>query len=386
MKLDITSCPFGLLFAEKTGVWLVGGAVRDLLFNREPKDWDLVVDLNIEAIKELTGGKVVGPKGRQVCVFSRCGRVFQVAPLTGGSLAEDLARRDFTVNAMASDPDGEISDPFGGLEDLRDGRLCFVPEVEARLEEDPLRAIRLCRFSASLGLVPSKSDFIRTGTFVRDHGDLFAGLSPHRVGGEIMKGLAFPVVFMKEMDGLGLRDLYFPPMNWGELFEIYGTLPPPWSLSLAFGVMEFLSPGFDWSKTLLGWGVPSVIRKASYATGSLLSFFTQTMTPLEAGRIILGSDPSVLSSVCSLVMSGGIGGRNGEEGLRTLLSVRETIDLALEKGLPLSGGLIAGIIGQGQFVREGLDFVLEQVLSGLTLSIEEIKALLESHISNLRSK
>lgn len=68
-----------------------------------------------------------------------------------GTILDDLARRDFTVNAIAKDPDGVLIDPFGGVEDLRRGTLRAVGSAEARLREDSLRALRAVRFMVTKG-------------------------------------------------------------------------------------------------------------------------------------------------------------------------------------------------------------------------------------------
>lgn len=74
--------------------------------------------------------------------------------VTPGTLADDLARRDFTVNAMARRVDGTLVDPFGGEQDLRDGVLRFVGDPMARVTEDGLRVLRGFRFMVTKGLTP----------------------------------------------------------------------------------------------------------------------------------------------------------------------------------------------------------------------------------------
>ncbi|HEV7501977.1 MAG TPA: hypothetical protein VGQ33_18310 [Vicinamibacteria bacterium] len=140
--------------------WLVGGAVRDAVLGLPVPEVDVAVDRDAEELaRELERdglGTAVflsrdrpGPR-----VFRVAGRrPLDVAEIEGGSIDADLARRDFTVNAIAVDlEDGRILDPFGGLADLSRRRLRCV---RARnLAEDPLRALRAARFLATHGLSP----------------------------------------------------------------------------------------------------------------------------------------------------------------------------------------------------------------------------------------
>jgi tRNA nucleotidyltransferase/poly(A) polymerase len=142
------------------GVWVVGGAVRDLALGLEVPEIDVAVTRDAEriahALEQTGGGRAVfisrdrpGPR-----VYRVAGnRSLDVAEIEGGSIEADLARRDFTVNAVAVDlHTGRIVDPFGGLTDLASRRLRCVRQ--RNLSEDPLRALRAARFIATHGLRP----------------------------------------------------------------------------------------------------------------------------------------------------------------------------------------------------------------------------------------
>ena len=140
--------------------WIVGGALRDRLLGLRSPEIDAAVLGDAGAIaadlERLGHGRAVflskdrpGPR-----VFRVAGkRPLDLAELEGGSIATDLARRDFTVNAMAlAVSSGELLDPYGGVGDLARRRLRAVRDEN--LVDDPLRALRAARFLATHGLVP----------------------------------------------------------------------------------------------------------------------------------------------------------------------------------------------------------------------------------------
>ncbi len=180
-------------------IYRVGGAVRDELLGRSSADRDFVV---IGATPEEMIGEGFRPVGRDFPVFlhpesgdehalarteRKSGRgyhgfTFHVAPDV--TLAEDLGRRDLTINAMARDVDGTLVDPHGGERDLRAGILRHVSPAFA---EDPLRVLRVARFAARFGFVvaPETEGLMRT---IVAGGEL-ATLAPERVWQELARAL-----------------------------------------------------------------------------------------------------------------------------------------------------------------------------------------------------
>lgn len=149
--------------------WCVGGCVRDVLLGQRPRDWDVTTSARPEETLAAFGprGLSTGLRHGTVTVKTESGPVEVTTYRIDGayrdhrrpetvaftrSLDEDLARRDFTVNAMAQNLRGELRDPFGGREDLRRGVLRCVGDPDRRFQEDALRILRGLRFAAALGL------------------------------------------------------------------------------------------------------------------------------------------------------------------------------------------------------------------------------------------
>ena len=151
--------------------YAVGGCVRDSLLGLAPHDWDLCTAARPEQVMELFGEKQCIPTGLQhgTVTVKRDGKLYEITTFrTEGSYSdgrhpdsvafvpdvrEDLARRDFTINAMAYSAEEGLCDPFGGQEDLARGVVRAVGEPLRRFEEDALRILRLYRFAARFGFV-----------------------------------------------------------------------------------------------------------------------------------------------------------------------------------------------------------------------------------------
>lgn len=174
--------------------WLVGGVVRDGLLDRPLVDVDLAVQGEPEAAARAVAAHLRGPVfplseqfGAWRVLDGDRRFVCDVSPLQGASIEEDLAQRDFTVNAMAVPlVGGETIDPHGGRADLGAGRL-RVLGAEA-YERDPLRALRLVRLVAELGLTPDPE----TERLTASAAPHLCEPSPERVFAELRRTLVAP--------------------------------------------------------------------------------------------------------------------------------------------------------------------------------------------------
>ena len=146
--------------------WCVGGAIRDALLGDAPLDWDLASPATPEQVRAIFGRRRTIPVGiefgtvsvldddgvhHEITTFRRDVRTAGRHAVVefGASLEEDLARRDFTMNAIAYRPrTDELRDPFGGREDIRRGIVRAVGDAEQRMREDRLRALRAIRFAS----------------------------------------------------------------------------------------------------------------------------------------------------------------------------------------------------------------------------------------------
>ena len=181
--------------------WCVGGAIRDALLGHAHLDWDLATSANPAQVRDLFGARRTIPVGIDfgtVGVLDRDGTMHEVTTFRrdvrtdgrhaevefGVSLDDDLARRDFTINAIAYSPSRrEIRDPFGGQDDLDRKVVRAVGDPDARMREDRLRALRAIRFAARLGFTideQTRQSIVASAPFL-------GRLSPERVKQELDK-------------------------------------------------------------------------------------------------------------------------------------------------------------------------------------------------------
>jgi len=245
--------------------WTVGGAVRDALLGGAPGDWDLTTAARPQQVRRLFRRTIpVGIEHGTVGVLARDGTLFEVTTFrrdveTHGrhavvefadTLDEDLARRDFTINAVAWHPvRHELRDPFEGAGDLRAGILRTVGVPEERFAEDYLRVLRALRFAGRFGMEVEGATW---KALCAARGSL-GQLSPERVRDELLKVLggsreasralsllaASGVLaeLFPELDALvGLRPAGDPVDLWTRTLLLVDALPPD-AVSLRLGAL-----------------------------------------------------------------------------------------------------------------------------------------------------
>lgn len=172
--------------------FLIGGAVRDSILGKKPKDYDIVTSARPSEIKLLFGDHDIHEVGNvfpslkingiDITTYRRYAKDESGDVEYADSLLEDTERRDLTINAMAMDIDGGVKDFHNGLKDLERGIIRFIGDPEERIKEDPCRIIRACRF---LALLQGKFDY-ETYCALQNYSHLLKSVSKERIRDEIL--------------------------------------------------------------------------------------------------------------------------------------------------------------------------------------------------------
>lgn len=212
---------------------LVGGSLRDLLRGERPTDWDVATTARPEEVTALFPGSswenrfgtvtVPGPMPVEVTTYrSEAAYRDRRRPdevTFHRSLRDDLARRDFTLNAIAWIPDGatattgQLADPFDGLDDLRNGIVRAVGDPRDRFAEDALRILRGVRFALRFGFAIDPA----TEAALREAAPTAAHLSGERVRDELLRLLADPAIrpsdAFERWEEVGLLEVLLPELG-----------------------------------------------------------------------------------------------------------------------------------------------------------------------------
>jgi len=248
---------------EKAGheTWAVGGAVRDVFLDLRSGDWDLATHARPEQVRSIFRRTVpIGIEHGTVGVLARDGTLYEVTTFrkdveTDGrhavvtfaeTIEEDLARRDFTVNALAWHPlREELRDPFEGRRDAERRILRTVGEPDERFLEDYLRVLRALRFAGRFGLEIEPATWTSIVRLV----DRVRGLSAERIRDELLKILAAdpaPARALELYAESGALEVLYPELaalragaalardvSTGPSTSRGGAPVDPWSLSVA---------------------------------------------------------------------------------------------------------------------------------------------------------
>ena len=206
-------------------LYVVGGAVRDAILGKSPKDFDLATDAKpdeVEAIAKKNGLKSVpvGKKfgvvivgGHEIATFRKdIGKGRRPDAVDFTDIKGDVKRRDLTINALFYDMDKkQIVDLVGGIADLKKKKIRTVGKAEDRFDEDPLRKLRAVRFAGSVGGKMTKD----TWSALKQNSDI-SGVSAERIRDEFIKGVTkaknVPNYF-KMLKTLGMFKQIFPGLS-----------------------------------------------------------------------------------------------------------------------------------------------------------------------------
>ncbi len=243
------------LRADGHGAWVVGGCVRDHLLDRAVNDWDICTSARPERVMQVFPRTIPTGIDHGTITVVRDRVHYEVTTLRGDGeytdgrrpdgvrflddVADDLARRDFTVNAIAYDPVAqELVDPHGGLDDLHRGLLRAVGDPAKRFGEDGLRVLRGARFTAALGfdLEPATEAAIPGAL------EVFRRVSAERVREEWIKALKAPTPSraFDVMARTGILGVTLPALStagddasWARSLAAVDACPPPVTSRLA---------------------------------------------------------------------------------------------------------------------------------------------------------
>lgn len=198
------------------GTYVIGGSIRDLLLGRTPIDYDIAVTGNPEKfakkiIAESSGHLVrIGKPGQMVFRVISGGTIFDITPLSGLSIEDDLEKRDFTINAIAYDLfSGKIIDRFGGVQDLSSRKVRMVSKDI--FKKDPVRLVRAYRIAASLNFEIEP----QTAGAIQLNARLLQNIPGERIRAEFLTMLdasnSYP--YLSQMADSGLLFTIFPDLG-----------------------------------------------------------------------------------------------------------------------------------------------------------------------------
>ena len=359
--------------------YLVGGCVRDLCRGVEPHDYDLTTSASPDEMKTVFAGfRVIGTGiAHGTLTVLSDGAPYEVttyridgdysdgrhpdAVIFTSSLELDLARRDFTVNAMAYSPAEGLIDPFGGQADLDAKIIRAVGGPERRFSEDSLRILRALRFSSTLGFAIEPA----TAAALRDLAPTVSRVSPERIREELLKllsGGSSEGVLLTYRDALVAAVPALAPIgeSWNASARAASNLSPDPVLALA-----------ALGRSLGEDGVAALFRtlktdrrsekRASLAVGAYSDGLPTDLAAAATFLIQYGAD----TARDAILLAGAYGDENAE-------AAKQAIDAFFKTGRPITlaelavrgGDLTAIGIPEGPALKETLASLLDLAAKG----------------------
>lgn len=348
--------------------WLVGGSVRDMLRGVSPADYDICTSALprqiIACFEPLCRVIPTGLAHGTVTVVAE-GLPLEVTTYRidkgysdsrhpdrvrfTSSLREDLARRDFTVNAMAWRPGAPLQDPFGGLADLKDKKIRCVGEPGLRLTEDALRILRALRFGAALDFTLEE----RTGAAVLDYAPLLDRVSRERIARELsclLPGPGAPRI-LGEFSPVFSRLLPGACLSPASLAAL-GALPADLILRMALLLRQ--TPASQCRELL------SSLRLDRHTAGAVAALVRRLESgPCPPGEALAELGPQQARRFARLLCALGLAAEDYPAEIERILSCGECYSL---KGLAVNGNDLLSLgIPRGKRVREVLEALLARV-------------------------
>jgi tRNA nucleotidyltransferase (CCA-adding enzyme) len=346
-------------------IYLIGGVVRDLMLGRERSDLDVVVEGDAEALARRLGGDAIGYQRFATAKVTLEGLEFDLAraraesyarpgalpDVRSATLHEDLARRDFSINAMAIPLHAEpnLIDPHGGRADLDSGAIRVLHERS--FIEDPTRALRAARYSARFSFT------VDPGTERLARETDLSTVSEDRIEAELLKLAAEPRARagFGQLDAWGIVAL---PQGSGELIDAVAALAQraPWKGE-----------------------VDAVLAVHAAATGRAPGAAGRLRDMLGSAREIAAASPSRPSDAVELAS-----GRGGIELILARALGAEWLDRYMTEwrdvGLEITGeDLLAAGVPEGPAVGAGLAEALRRKLDGeISERAEELRVALDA--------
>ena len=216
--------------------FLVGGAVRDLIMGRVPGDYDFATDIEYARLKEIFADYSPKEVGAHfgILIIKVNGKSYEIAKFRKekgiynsrypkeikfiNSIDEDLARRDFTINALAYNEKTGVIDLYRGKKDIKYRTIKFVGNPKLRIEEDALRIMRAFRFISKLGFSLDK----KTADAIYEKRRFLSKISKERIFDELSKIILGPYVkkALYEMKNLGIFELIIPEFKYTYKFKL----------------------------------------------------------------------------------------------------------------------------------------------------------------------
>jgi poly(A) polymerase len=209
----------GRLKAAGYETYVVGGAVRDLILGKKPKDFDIASEASPSRIKKIfRNARIIGRRFRLVHVYFGP-KIFEVSTFrslkdgptsnTFGTIEEDVLRRDFTLNALFYDPGQQIVvDYVGGMKDIREKRIRPIIPPSSIFKDDPVRMIRAVKYGVTTGFKLPLTLKWR----IKKESPLLGTVSPSRLTEEIFKIIHSPFAapIVEALESLGLYEYLQP--------------------------------------------------------------------------------------------------------------------------------------------------------------------------------